>query len=350
MKDKSKKVESRRRCEFQVEGMHCSACELLIEKKLENNSDVKFVDARLSDNKLIVETTSSKSDNELAKEFDNLVKENGYRIINKDSKLEKNDIGNYKSLIFPLLIALPIFLLFLLLTRSGLVESVNLDSSSFAFDFFLGVIASLSTCMATVGGLVLTLSTKFSEGKKILPIILFHIARIIGFFILGGVIGYAGSIFKLSITASLILNVLLALVMIVMGFDLLRIFSFTKKLQPHLPKSFGKGVMRFSEGTNLIAPIILGVLTFFLPCGFTQNRQLAALVSGNFISGATTMLIFALGTLPVLAVISFVSVKFSKSKFAGYFFKVSGFLIIFFAIMQLIAALTASGIIPPMGI
>ncbi|MEI6462038.1 MAG: sulfite exporter TauE/SafE family protein [bacterium] len=349
MKDKKKNLEGTRKCEFQVEGMHCSACELLIEKQLSRRGDVSFADARLQDNKLIVETNSKMSDKELAKEFDNLVKENGYRIKSQDEEIE-SETESKKKLIIPLLIALPIFLVFLLLTRSGIVENINLDSSAFAFDFFLGVIASLSTCMATVGGLVLTLSTKFSEGKKVLPIVLFHVARIVGFFLLGGVIGYAGSIFKLSIAASLILNILLAFIMIIMGLDLLRIFSFTKKLQPHLPKSFGKGVIKFSEGTNFIAPVILGVLTFFLPCGFTQNRQLAALVSGSFISGATTMLVFALGTLPVLGVISFVSVKFSKSKFAGYFFKVSGFLIIFFAIMQLIAALTASGIIPPIGI
>ncbi len=30
-------------------------------------------------------------------------------------------------------------------------------------------------------------------------------------------------------------------------------------------------------------PIIVGVGTFFLPCGFTQSMQIAALSSGSFV-------------------------------------------------------------------
>ncbi|HCB52054.1 TPA: hypothetical protein DEP21_05855 [Patescibacteria group bacterium] len=43
-----------------------------------------------------------------------------------------------------------------------------------------------------------------------------------------------------------------------------------------------------------------GVLTFFLPCGFTLAMQILAISSGNFWMGGLIMGFFALGTLPGL--------------------------------------------------
>jgi sulfite exporter TauE/SafE len=62
------------------------------------------------------------------------------------------------------------------------------------------------------------------------------------------------------------------------------------------------------------------------------------------------MLVFSLGTLPVLALISFASVKLSKNLQSGLFFKTAGFIIIFCAIFNLLAALVAVGLINPLGI
>ena len=106
-----------------------------------------------------------------------------------------------------------------------------------------------------------------------------------------------------------------------------------------------------SEGRfNSLTPILLGMSTFFLPCGFTQSMQVYALTTGDVLSGAMTMLVFSLGTLPVLALISFASVKLSKNLQSGLFFKTAGFIIIFFAIFNLLAALVAVGLINPLGI
>jgi len=75
--------------------------------------------------------------------------------------------------------------------------------------------------------------------------------------------------------------------------------------------------------------------------------QINAITSGNFLQGALIMLIFALGTLPVLALISFTSVRFSHSLRSGIFFKTAGFIVIFFAIFNFLLALVAAGVISP---
>ena len=62
------------------------------------------------------------------------------------------------------------------------------------------------------------------------------------------------------------------------------------------------------------------------------------------IQGAVTMFVFALGTLPVLGMISFASMKFSKTLQSGLFFKVAGFLVLFFAIFNLYSSIKGLGI------
>lgn len=82
-----------------------------------------------------------------------------------------------------------------------------------------------------------------------------------------------------------------------------------------------------AEGT-VFAPILIGVSTFFLPCGFTQSMQVASLASGSFFSGSLIMLAFVIGTLPVLALLSFSSLEFSKSRHAPLFFASAGVVVI----------------------
>ena len=79
---------------------------------------------------------------------------------------------------------------------------------------------------------------------------------------------------------------------------------------------------------------MLGALTFFLPCGFTQSLQLVALASGSFVGGATTMFLFALGTLPSLLGISFISSK-ATGRTSHLFIHFAGVLVLLLSIFNL---------------
>jgi sulfite exporter TauE/SafE len=114
-----------------------------------------------------------------------------------------------------------------------------------------------------------------------------------------------------------------------------------------MPKFIGKSVLKIEDSTGILAPMLLGIATFVLPCGFTQSMQIYSLTTGNFLSGAMTMAVFALGTLPVLALISLASVKLSKTLQSGLFFKTAGFIVLFFSIFNFTAALVAIGLISP---
>jgi cytochrome o ubiquinol oxidase subunit 1 len=239
-------------------------------------------------------------------------------------------------------------MLFIILQKIGIVNFVNTSSVSYGTAFLIGVVASLSSCMAVVGGLVLSMSATFSkEGDKVKPQLLFHFGRIISFFILGGVIGAIGSAFTLNITGTFVLSLLVGLVMLVLGINLLDVFHFAKKFQIGMPRFLSKHALGVSKLNHSLTPLLVGVATFFLPCGFTQSMQVYALSSGSFLNGGLTMLFFALGTFPVLAILSFGSFSINKSSKSGIFFKTAGLIVIAFAVLNILNALVVMGLIKP---
>ena len=76
--------------------------------------------------------------------------------------------------------------------------------------------------------------------------------------------------------------------------------------------------------------------------------QIYTFTTGSFWTGAFTMSAFALGTLPVLALLSFSSLAIHKQAQSGVFFKSAGLVVIFFGAFNLINSLVAAGIIAPL--
>ena len=226
---------------------------------------------------------------------------------------------------------------------------MNASKVSYGTAFVIGIIASLSTCMAVVGGLLLSMSATFAkEGDKVKPQLLFHGGRIVSFFVLGGIIGAIGSAFTLNTSATFILSLVIGLVMLILGINLLDVFPWAKKLQPGMPRFLSKHALGASKLNHTLTPLLVGIVTFFLPCGFTQSMQIYTLSTGSFMKGGLTMLSFALGTLPVLALISFSSFSIQKSSKAGIFFKSAGLIVIMFAIFNLLNSLVVIGVLPPL--
>ncbi|MDY0097379.1 MAG: sulfite exporter TauE/SafE family protein [Candidatus Dojkabacteria bacterium] len=325
-----------------VEGMHCKACESLIETKLEKLKGIENVKADLSSNKVTFD--SKKENSKLLEEINSVIEDNGYTVHEK--KKEKN--LDYKELGLSFLIATGIILLFVLIQKAGITNLINANTLTYPVVFFIGIIASVSTCMAVVGGLVLSISSTYAKSKsKNIPLTIFHISRIISFFVLGGVLGYVGTLFTLTPTFYFIMTAILFLVMLILSINLLDISPFFKKLQFTMPKSLTSGVLKTEEMKNMFTPILLGAASFFLPCGFTQSMQINAMASGDIIQGALIMLVFSLGTLPVLALISVGSNKLANSTRSSLFFRTSGFLVLFFAIYTFFSSLVSMGFVRP---
>jgi len=330
---------------FHVHGMHCNACELMIESELKDVPYVTFVDAKLATHSVEVRGHFGDiGDVEVAETLTKFIAKHGYSL-SIEKQIKEKKWADFKIAV-PIAIAFAV--LFVVLQKMGIVNLVNANEVNYGTAFVIGIIASLSTCMAVVGGLLLSMSATFAkEGGRIKPQLLFHIGRLVSFFILGGVIGAIGSAFALNTSATFILGLVIGLVMLVMGLNLLDVFHFAKKLQPSLPKFLAKHAHGISRFNHSLTPLLVGIATFFLPCGFTQSMQIYTLTTGTFFTGGMTMLAFALGTLPVLALISFSSFSIQNNSKRGIFFKSAGLIVIMFALFNLINSLVIIGLIPP---
>lgn len=330
---------------FHVDGLHCKSCVFMTESELQDVPEISRAKTSLEKNTIeVTGDFGDKSPETIAAMLNRTLEKHGYTLSAEKFEPKKN-LADFK---IALPLALLIVALFIALQKFDIVNIVDTSSVNYKTAFAIGVIASLSTCMAVVGGLVLSMSATFAkEGDKIKPQIYFHLSRLIAFFLLGGVIGMIGSAFALSSTATVILGILIGLVMIVLGVNLLGVFDFAKNLQPAMPKFLAKHALSVTKLNHRLTPALVGVATFFLPCGFTQSMQIYTLSTNSFLTGGLTMLAFALGTLPALLLVSFSSLSVHKSSKSGIFFKTAGLIVIAFALFNLINSLVIMGLIPP---
>lgn len=310
-----------------VSGLHCKACEILSEDSLQRvkNVDHAKVNHRTGQAEIYFKNTAPSLD-----EIKNNLEELGYKLNSKDSSEQKT---NYNWV----WLALGIIVVYWLITRFNFIDfSSFLGQQEFSLPLALlvGLVAGVSTCLALVGGLVLGVATNYSKDhpdatrlQKIKPHLIFNLGRIIGFFVLGGTLGLLGSTFKLSPLFNGILVIIVGLVILFLGLKLLNIFPALNDIDISLPKRFG-------HGPKTKNALILGALTFFLPCGFTQAMQIYALGTGNFLDGGLVMALFALGTAPGLFGLGGLA-SIVKKRNSNTFFRVAGAIVIIFALINL---------------
>ena len=343
---------------FYVEGIHCASCEILIEKKLRKIEGVKTAEVILSNGTVEIESKNTKITTEF---LNNIFATDGYRFsIDPFKKSEKtltnsqcaNSSEEKSSPYGAILMALIFIGGYIFLDKTGLSSLISVNAKSSLPIFFLfGLLAGVSSCAALVGGIVLSLSkqwlSKYSESdstiNKAQPHFLFNLGRVAGYAGFGAILGMAGNFFRLSPVASATLVIGVSLIMVLLGLQMVGVKAL-RNFQIKLPKSITSKMADESKFTGRFAPLLMGALTFFLPCGFTMTTQALALASGSPIQGALILGLFALGTVPGLLAIGLSSVKFqSNPKSAKQFSTVAGLLVLFFAAFNINSQLAVLG-------
>ncbi len=327
---------------FHVSGTHCASCKIFIEDILSEQSFIKNARVDLKKEVVEIETDNDYIPEKLADLLTDKIKSNGYIVsVEKITKEEQGDNVIWKAI--P--IGVGILTLFFLLQKSGLLDIGVGGQITPITSFLIGVLASVSSCLAVVGGLVLSLSAKISQDKisDTKTFTLFHISRLVSFAILGGLLGIIGNAIGINFTFTAILGIIASLIMLLLGLNLVGVIRQNKITFSSKFFNYFKGIEH-----KTFAPLVLGFATFLLPCGFTQSMQFSALSSGSFVSGMMIMFSFALGTLPMLAFLSFGSASFSKGKYSSLFFKSAGVVVLGLGIFSLLGGLASLGIINPL--
>ncbi|OFW67843.1 MAG: hypothetical protein A2V52_03610, partial [Actinobacteria bacterium RBG_19FT_COMBO_54_7] len=327
---------------YYVNGMHCAACEILVEKKLIKRKNIHSVEASAGKKKVVVEYTGDPPNTE---QLNKLFKQDGYGFSMRPPKNISREKGfwmsRYSKIGLALIAAIALIILLQKTGLSGLV-TVNSKSSLPAF-LLLGLVAGFSSCAALVGGVVLSMSKQWGElyssddpfKKRLEPHLLFNIGRLVSYAALGSLLALIGGTFLITPSLSAVLVIAVSVVMVLLGLQMLGVKYF-QRFQFTMPKSITRYVADETHFKGRYMPFSMGALTFFLPCGFTLTAQTFALISGNPLQGSLIMLAFALGTLPMLLLIGISSVKFlEKPHLAATFLKVAGALVLFFALFNI---------------
>lgn len=284
---------------FAVAGTHCASCEIVIERELKKLPGVAKVHASAGANTVDITMQDGKSIS--AEECTKVLKQHGYTFSNVST------VPRVFSWDRAILAVVAIGLIYFLLTSTGILNYAPEEATGKGLIAVLlvGVVASFSSCTAVVSGFLVALSSKAARSNasatfvaKMRPHFAFNIGRLLGFAGFGALVGAIGSQLALSSTMNGVLIVAIALLMIGIGVDLLNVLPAGLAIRP--PKFLSHRIHSIVESKNPLAPAILGALTFFLPCGFTQSMQLYALSTGSPIQAAFIMTTFAIGTLPAL--------------------------------------------------
>lgn len=320
-----------------IQGMHCASCDMMVERKLSKVPGVLSVDAHHATGEAIITTDPGNPPDDAA--IQRAVEQAGYALGDAANQTLWRDIA------ISMIIVIGGYFLLRRFDLSAIAPSTT-EVASLGAVLVIGLIAGASSCMAVTGGLLLAVSAKHNElhaaetsAQKFRPILFFNLGRLASYFVLGGAVGMLGQSLSLSPRTTGYVNIAVAVVMILFALSILHLLP--KNLR--MPKGIARRIASLSDSDHPAAPALLGALTFFLPCGFTQSLQLVALASGNAASGAAIMFTFALGTLPFLLGIGALGATL-KGTLSRSFLHFAGVVVLVLAVFNLQTGLALAGI------
>ncbi len=220
--------------------------------------------------------------------------------------------------------------------------------------FTTGLFAGALTCLAVQGGLLAAsiaqreeekLKDKTKKSGNALPILSFLIAKLGVYTILGFLLGWFGSLFQLSLTANIILQLAVGIFMIGTAFNLLNVHPIFRYFIIQPPRFLTRMVRNQSKSSDFFGPAIFGAFTVFIPCGTTQAMMALAVASGDPFSGAAILFAFVLGTSPLFFILGYMATKLGDAM-QKQFMKVAAYALILLAVFNInnTMALTGSGL------
>lgn len=220
--------------------------------------------------------------------------------------------------------------------------------------FITGLFVGGLTCLAVQGGLLASTIAQREEEKlkdkmqsmsnalAALPITSFLLAKLAAYTILGFLLGWFGSIFQLSITAQIIMQVAVGIFMLGTALNILEVHPIFRYFVIQPPRFLTGLIRNQARSQSIFAPALLGAFTVFIPCGTTQAMMALAIASGNPLLGAAVMFVFTLGTSPVFFTLGFLATKLGDA-LRLQFMKFAAYAIILLALFNLNNTLALSG-------
>jgi sulfite exporter TauE/SafE len=204
-----------------------------------------------------------------------------------------------------------------------------------AIIFFTGVLTSLH-CVGMCSGFVISYAAN-NETNEITPHLCYNGSRILSYTILGAVLGLVGSVISINSQIRSYLAIFAGLFMIVFGLSM---------FFPSLRRFVSLPGLNLYESKDKKGPILIGLLNGLMPCGPLQAMLIYAAGTGSAIEGGLTMLVFGLGTVPLMLILgTMASLAVSNRVLIHKIVKFSGILVLVLGVIMLNRGFALSGIV-----
>ncbi|MDR1328488.1 MAG: sulfite exporter TauE/SafE family protein [Oscillospiraceae bacterium] len=335
---------------LRVGGMTCTACRGKIERKLRGTAGVAKADVSYA-----VGTAKVTYDPGVItpRGVAGVIELLGYSVINGKSGAGAGASPERRPGCKPALsiktaagALIAVFAVYTLLRYFGLTDIFRLFPTaeagmSYGMLFVIGLLTSVH-CAAMCGGINLSQSIQGSGKASLAPAALYNLGRVISYTVVGALVGALGSVVSFSGALRGVIQLIAGVFMIIMGINMFGVtFPGAAKLRaiaPRMPKIF----TGFTDGKAGRAPLIVGLLNGLMPCGPLQAMQIYALSTGSPAAGALSMLLFSLGTVPLMFGLGAVSSRLSR-RFAGRAVTVGAALVVVLGVSMLSQGWSLSG-------
>lgn len=313
-----------------IDGIYCEHCIETITRVLKALDGVEDVSLRQNVARISGQTLPS------AEAIVNAIRSAGYETdeskISRDRRHAAKTVRWYEFLLIAAAILLAAFGVERLFGYNIFNAIPTVDSSlSYGMLFVTGLLTSIH-CISMCGAIGICASTESNSVRSLKRPLLYNAGRVLSYTVIGGIVGLVGSAFSVSMTLRGIIIFIAAVLMLIMALSMLGLFRF------HMPRLFN---FRF-DGRRL-GTFMIGLLNGLMPCGPLQAMQLYALSTGSFFSGALAMMLFALGTVPLM-LISGAAINLSRGKAKIIIGKVASVLMLILALSMVCRGLLSLGV------
>lgn len=167
--------------------------------------------------------------------------------------------------------------------------------------FVIGLAGSFH-CVGMCGPIALALPANFNYRIHIVfSRILYNLGRVLTYTALGALFGVFGKAIALA-GVQQALSIALGVVLLLVAFFSMNLesnfisFPFLTRFNIFIKNNLGK-LLKVNSQSSLL---MIGVLNGFLPCGFVYLGLVGAITTGTVVNGALYMMLFGLGTFPLM--------------------------------------------------
>ncbi len=277
---------------LQIEGMTCLNCQNKIQQGLRRLAGVQAAQVSYRTGKAQITYDPHRIK---PKRIEQAIEKLGYAVSSGEAK--PNNARQAAG--FLLLIAA----LYILTQRMGLLNMLapaRLAETGMDYGmlFVIGLMTSVH-CLAMCGGINLSQSLHAGPAQSrfaaLWPSLLYNLGRVIAYTAVGFAVGAVGGVFIMTNAMQGALKLIAGVFMVIMGVNMLGIFPWLRRFTPTLP-NFLQRTTKLQSGS----PLVVGLLNGLMPCGPLQAMQLYAISTGSPMMGALSMLLFSLGTVPLM--------------------------------------------------